>query len=71
MLSVDNSLHATNILIREGVLRVENKISMVIKNQSFCICRFSHFLGLFCVLLGQSADRCPIFFLLVIETFGD
>ena len=24
--------------------------------------------GLFCVLLGQSADGCPIFLLLVIET---
>ena len=29
---------------------------------------FSHSVGLFCVLLGQSADRCPIFVLLVIET---
>ena len=50
------------------VRKMDSIFWTVNKNQSFSICRFSHFLGLFCVLLGQSADRCPIFLLLVIET---
>ena len=47
---------------------MESIFSTMNKNQSFSTRRLSHFFGLFCVLLGQSADGCPIFLLLVIET---
>ena len=37
-------------------------------HQAMLCSSFSHYLWLFCVLLGQSPGRCPIFLLLVIET---